>query len=317
MIQTTRPVALGELGRLRVLCISEVGWLDNNTLLGDVKAAGGMSASQYQLAWPPFGTLHAENAAGVSALIEAEELDGKVRRLLFDTGWNSAWMERRFAREGVDRLLKRGEIAALIISHEHFDHFWGISATLRLCPGITIYVPEGFRSEGLDLIKRQGHTGKVITTRPGEALQLFPGAAVVQFPVQTLLQVQGENVLYFNVANRGITVVTGCGHGGVLNLLDYAREKLGGDRLYAVYGGLHISPFEEWDEARQRTVDALRTYGISRLGCNHCTGLKAVQAMIAAGLPVVKGTGRNGSKTDLFIGNGDVLEVPSADQRDG
>jgi 7,8-dihydropterin-6-yl-methyl-4-(beta-D-ribofuranosyl)aminobenzene 5'-phosphate synthase len=34
--------------------------------------------------------------------------------------------------------------------------------------------------------------------------------------------------------------------------------------------------------------------------------------MIAAGLPVVRGTGRHGSKTDLFVGNGDALEV-SAD----
>ena len=314
MSETTQPIAIGELKRLRVLCISEIGWLDNNTLLADIKAAGGMSASQYHLAWPPFGPLHAENAAGSSALIEAEELNGKLHRLLFDTGWNSEWMERRFAEEGVDQLLKRGEIAALIISHEHFDHFWGIGATLKLCPGITIYVPEGFHSEGLELIARLGHTGQVITTRSGDALQLFSGAALVQFPMKTLLQVEGENVLYFNVANKGVTLVTGCGHGGVLNLLDYAREKLeGGDRLYAVYGGLHISPFEEWDEARERTVQALGTYGISRLGCNHCTGVKAVQAMIAAGLPVVKGTGRHGSKTDLFIGNGDVLEVSAAD----
>jgi 7,8-dihydropterin-6-yl-methyl-4-(beta-D-ribofuranosyl)aminobenzene 5'-phosphate synthase len=314
MSASARPIAIGELKRLRVLCISEIGWLDNSTLLGDVKAAGGMSASQYDLAWPPFGNLHAENAAGSSALIEAEETTGELHRLLFDTGWNTEWMERRFAEEGVDRLLDRGEIDGLIISHEHFDHFWGIGATLKHCPGITIYVPEGFHPEGLALIARLGHTGRVVTTRAGEALPLFPGATLAHFPMQTLLQVKGENVLYFNVANKGVTLVTGCGHGGVLKLLDYAREKLAGvDRIYAVYGGLHISPFEEWDEAREQTIRKLGTYGISRLGCNHCTGVKAVEAMIAAGLPVVKGTGRHGSKTDLFIGNGDALEVSSSD----
>jgi len=313
MSETTRLIVLGELERLRVLCISEIGWLDNDTLLGDVKATGGMSASQYDLAWPPFGRLHPENAAGSSALIEAEEQSGRLHRVLFDTGWNTEWMERRFAAEGVDRLLEDGAIECLVISHEHFDHFWGIGATLKHCPGITIYVPEGFHAEGRALIARLGHTGQVVTTRPGEPLMLFPGAALVQFPMNTLLQVKGENVLYFNVARRGITVVTGCGHGGVLNLLDYARENLSGAAsIYAVYGGLHISPFEEWDAAREETVRRLGTYGISRLGCNHCTGLRAVEAMIAAGLPVVRGSGRHGSKTDLFIGNGDALEVSAS-----
>ena len=313
MAENAQPFAIGELQRLKILCISEIGWLDSNTLLGDVKAAGGMSASQYELKWPPFGALHAENAAGSSALIEAEERSGNVHRILFDTGWNSEWMEQRFAEEGVDKMLTRGEIDCLIISHEHFDHFWGVGATLKFCPGITIYVPDGFHPEGFALIKRLGHTGKVLTTRPGEALQLFPGAALVQFPMTTLLQVQGENVLYFNVANRGLTMVTGCGHGGVLNLLDYARRAFeGGDNIHAVYGGLHISPFEEWDGQRDQIVQALGTYGLSRLACNHCTGVKAVEAMIAAGLPVVRGTGRHGSKTDLFVGNGDALEV-SAD----
>ena len=98
----TQPVVIGALKRLKVLCISEVGWLDNATLLGDIAAAGGMSVNQYQLPWPPFGELHANNAAGSSALIEAETTDGKLHRVLFDTGWNPTWMERRFAEEGVD-----------------------------------------------------------------------------------------------------------------------------------------------------------------------------------------------------------------------
>ena len=102
-----QPVAIGALKRLKILCISEVGWLDNATLLGDIAAAGGMSTNQYQLPWPPFGELHADNAAGSSALIEAETADGKLHRVLFDTGWNPTWMERRFAEEGVDRLLGR------------------------------------------------------------------------------------------------------------------------------------------------------------------------------------------------------------------
>ncbi|MBK7663528.1 MAG: MBL fold metallo-hydrolase [Sterolibacteriaceae bacterium] len=310
MTDAQQRMELGVLRRLKVRCVSETGWFDDATLLGDVKAAGGMSVSQYQLRWPPFGDLHPENAAGSSALIEAEEVDGRIHKLLFDTGWGAAWMEKRFAEEGIDKMLADGEIECLIISHEHFDHFWGIGATLRHRPDITIYLPAGFHQEGMELIKANGHRGQLITARPDEPLLLFPGFALVNFEMSTLLQVQGENVLYCGIQDKGIAMLTGCGHGGVIQLLEYAgRTFENGERIHAVYGGLHISPFGEWDNDREQLVAALGRYPIEKLGCNHCTGPKAVQKMIDMGLPVVRGSARNGSRTDLFLGNGDTLEL--------
>ena len=43
------------------------------------------------------------------------------------------------------------------------------------------------------------------------------------------------------------------------------------------------------------------------VGCNHCTGLKAVEKMVELGYPLVKGTGRFGSVSDLYIGAGDEV----------
>jgi 7,8-dihydropterin-6-yl-methyl-4-(beta-D-ribofuranosyl)aminobenzene 5'-phosphate synthase len=223
MTTNSPTLAIGALKRLRILCISETGWFDTATVFDDIRAAGGVQTDQYAIPWPPFGPLHAENAAGFSALLEAEATDGTVRRLLFDTGWNPDWMDRRFAEEGIDRLLQEGQIEALIVSHEHFDHFWGIGSTLKHCPNIPIYVPEGFHPAGLAFILQQGHTGTVISVPTDQPLVLFPGLALVSFPMSTLLQVQGENVLYANLQNKGLAMITGCGHGGVLNLLDYAR----------------------------------------------------------------------------------------------
>jgi 7,8-dihydropterin-6-yl-methyl-4-(beta-D-ribofuranosyl)aminobenzene 5'-phosphate synthase len=310
MTQANQSIDMGALRHLKILCISETGWFDNAALLGDIKAAGGMGTSQYALPWPPFGNLHPENAAGSSALVEVEEINGTVHTVLFDTGWGPEWMDQRFAEEGIDKRLQRGEIECLIISHEHFDHFWGIGSTLKHCPYITIYIPEGFHPEGLDFIQRSGHVGKVITVHPDEPVRLFAGVTLVNFRMETLLQVKGENVLYFNLKNKGIAMMTGCGHGGVLNLLDYARRTFkGGDKIYAVYGGLHISPFDEWDEERDKIVQALKEYHIEHIGCNHCTGITAVEHMRDAGLPIVHGTAQHRSKTDLFLGNGDALAL--------
>lgn len=207
-------------------------------------------------------------------------------------------------------MLQAGEIEALIISHEHFDHFWGIGSALKQCPSLTIYVPEGFQAAGFDLIRQQGHTGEVVIIPTGQPRILFPGLALVCFPMSTLLKVAGENVLYAHLQDRGLAMITGCGHGGVLNLLDYAQQFfVGGERIHALYGGLHIAPLDDWDAARDQIIDSLRGYHIDKLACNHCTGRTAVEKMLALGLPVQRGTARNGSQTDLFLGNGDVLHL--------
>jgi len=310
MSTTVQPLDIGALRRLTIRCISETGWFDTATVFGDIKDAGGAEIDQYAIPWPPFGTLHADNAAGFSALLEAEATDGTVRRLLFDTGWNPAWIDRRFAEEGIDELERTIFEGLRIISHEHFDHFWGIGSTLKHCPDIRIYIPEGFHPAGFAHIKQQGHTGEVVTVPTDQPLVLFPGLALVGFPMHTLLKVDGENVLYANLQDRGLTMVTGCGHGGVLNLLDYARRTFqGGERIHAIYGGLHISPLEDWDDTREQVVNALSEYGIAKVACNHCTGRTAVEKMLERGLPVVRGTARNGSQTNLFVGNGDVLKL--------
>ena len=49
-------------------------------------------------------------------------------------------------------------------------------------------------------------------------------------------------------------------------------------------------------------------YNFKKVACNHCTGAAAVQKMIELGYPVVRGTKRFGTKSDLYVGNGDVVE---------
>nr|VFJ88931.1 MAG: 7,8-dihydropterin-6-yl-methyl-4-(beta-D-ribofuranosyl)aminobenzene 5'-phosphate synthase [Candidatus Kentron sp. H]VFJ89783.1 MAG: 7,8-dihydropterin-6-yl-methyl-4-(beta-D-ribofuranosyl)aminobenzene 5'-phosphate synthase [Candidatus Kentron sp. H]VFJ97171.1 MAG: 7,8-dihydropterin-6-yl-methyl-4-(beta-D-ribofuranosyl)aminobenzene 5'-phosphate synthase [Candidatus Kentron sp. H] len=309
----TEPRAIGAVKRVRIRCISETGWFDTPTLLADLKSTGQdlNTLDQYDLRrWPPFGALHPENAGGSSALIEAEENDGTLRRCLFDSGWNPEWMDKRFAEEGVDKMLQRGEIEFLVISHEHFDHFWGIGSSVQHCPDIPIYVPEGFHQAGFDLIEQVGHTGPVHTVPPGMPIVPFPGLAITHFPMKTLGNVEGENVLYMNIMEKGLAMITGCGHGGVLQLLDYGKRAFrDADKIHAVYGGLHISPFGEWNETLEATVDTLSGYGIEHFGCNHCTGEKTVQRMIELGMPVTRGSARHGSRSDLYLGNGDVFEV--------
>ena len=135
-----------------------------------------------------------------------------------------------------------------------------------------------------------------------------PGAVVGAFDLPIVIRVRGEQSLYFNVKDKGIVCVTGCCHQGILTFADFAGEKIvGGDKMYGVYGGLHIAPFGPVDPKREYLITGMAKYNFKKVACNHCTGLTAVQKMVELGYPVVKGTARYGSTSDLYVGIGDEV----------
>lgn len=295
-------VDIGVCRSLKAKVISELGWFDGAKLLRDIKLAGGMQVSQYEIEWEK------ENAAGYSALLEAEELDGTCHRILMDAGWNPEWIDRRIKAEGIDRLLRDGQIDFLFLSHEHMDHLWGLPAVIKYRPDLTIRIASTLNAQSRELISNSGHTGRLVVSSPGRIVPIFPGCASVTFNMPIILKVQGEQVLFFNLKDKGLVIVTGCCHMGVVNLLRFARENLvGGDNIYGIFGGLHISPFDQWEDEHDELINDLAGFGLKKLGCHHCTGYLAVEKMLEKGLPVVKGSGQHGSFRDIYLGNGDEI----------
>ncbi len=295
-------LTLGTAKELSVRCLSELSWHDNARMRMDVRDAGGLSADQFDVKWTP------GNAAGVSALVEAVDGTGRPWKILMDVGWDVEYMDAVFRREGVDRLLAEGKIDLVYVTHEHVDHFWGLPAVVKYRPDVKLMIPTGFSPRSMQLLKDSGHRGEVVEM-PAGAHALFPGAATVTFDQPIFLKTHGEQVLYVNVEGKGIVTITGCCHPGVLTLLDYARENFEGfDAFHGVYGGLHISPFEEWGPPQDELLDKLQTFGVRKFACNHCTGEAAVRKMRERGMPVAGGTARHGSKCDLYPGNGDSVE---------
>ncbi|MBI5574858.1 MAG: MBL fold metallo-hydrolase [Deltaproteobacteria bacterium] len=295
-------VDIGRVRSLSIKCLSEVAWHDNNRMRLDVRESGGLQADQFDVKWTP------GNAAGVSALIESIDGGGRPRKILMDTGWDVEYMDGVFRREGVDGMLSRGEIDFLYVTHEHVDHFWGLPAVLKYRPDIKILLPAGFSEKSLEILKQSGHTGKVKELGPEAPHFLFPGCASATFDIPIFLKTHGEQALYIHVEGRGMVTVTGCCHPGVITLLEYARESFDGfTEFHGVYGGLHISPFEEWGPAQDELLDKLKTFRLQRLACNHCTGILTVQKMLERGMPVVMGSGAQGSQSEYYLGNGDTI----------
>lgn len=334
---------IGVCKSLKVTNISETSWFENAVLMADIKGAGGLLVNQYTYNWPPFAdgnglgkgsyeagiakikhllpdrleeawevtsqlSVHPQNAGGYAALLEVEDLDGKKTKYLLDSGWSYKWMDECFRREGIDKMLANREIEALILSHEHFDHFWGLPVTLKYNPNITIYIPEGFYPEGNQYVKDAGHRGKVIIAKNG-LTKYQPGMAAFTFGVPIICRVYGEQSLYFNIAEKGLVSVTGCCHQGIIQFAETAYREISyvNDKLHGIYGGLHISPFEDWDPKYDDLVLSLGKYGFEKIGCNHCTGIVCAKKFIENGHPVVQGTARFRSKDKAYLGNGDVI----------
>src|SRR5262245_28583582 len=79
-------------------------------------------------------------------------------------------------------------------------------------------------------------------------------------------------------ANKGLVVLTGCGHAGVINTIRHAQQLTGVENLYAVIGGFHLTGplFERIIPA---TVAALKELSPAVIVPAHCTGWKAIHAM--------------------------------------
>ncbi len=333
----------GAVRSVKVVNISETSWFNNADLIGDIHAAGGLLVNQYTLNWAPFANgqgsakgsyesglatikdliphdlekaweiqkgkaLHPENPGGFSCLVIVEALDGTVHKYLLDTGWSYEWMEQSFKREGIDTMLQNREIEALFVSHEHWDHFWGLPVTMKYDNRIPLYVHDGFYKEGLQYIKDSGYVGEPYIQK--EVLHpVIPGMAVLKFDVPIINRVFGETSLVFNVKDKGLVLVSGCCHQGILQMADqaYTDLKYDNDRFYGIYGGLHISPFEDWDPKYDDLVISLSQWNFERIGCNHCTGHLTAKKFIERGYPVVRGTARFRSSSPDYLGNGDTI----------
>jgi len=103
-----------------------------------------------------------------------------------------------------------------------------------------------------------------------------------------------------NVRDKGLMVLTGCGHAGAINSIRYAQKLTGVETVYALLGGLHLTGgiFESIIPA---TIKELKAIAPHLIMAGHCTGWKAIHAF-ARELPEAFVQGSVGTR--LVIGTG-------------
>lgn len=286
--------------------------------------AGFVDAPQFEGGGTAAG-LRAEH--GFSALVSVRR-GAITTSLLFDTGLSPDAMVVNAERLGVDL----SSIQGVVLSHGHFDHAGGLSGLARVMgdsmpmvvhpmawtrrrlnvPGAEpIDFPtlsrRALEAEGFALVERREPsllvdgcvlvTGEVDRTTDFEHGMPRAHEALAADGWRHDPDVVDDQALVVNLRGRGLVVLTGCGHAGVVNIVRHAQRLTGVSDLHALVGGLHLSG-PAFEPIIAPTVDAVGAWAPSLLVPGHCTGWRAQHALAAA-LPDAWVAGSSGTSYRL------------------
>ena len=193
-----------------------------------------------------------QTAWGLSILVTIK--GDKQYNVLMDTSGSVPAFFNNVDRLGIDVQ----DIDAIFITHRHGDHCGALPQVLQTIPRpVMVYVPS-FRFFDTEALQRLGGI-QVVTDRP---TRLLPGC-------MSTGNVGGgidEHSLVVRVKGKGLVILTGCSHPGVIRIIERAREASGDPRVYGVIGGFHVS-----GSAAKPIADYLKKLGVQRVSPCHCT----------------------------------------------
>ncbi len=313
--QTQPTISLPEVDEVRLTII-----MDNSI---DILMASNDIAHRFPLVSNLFERPIPLAEHGTSMLIQVQQR-GRQGTVLFDTG-----VSRQGILYNMDAMeIDVADVQAIVLSHGHPDHAMGLSGfidrlgrrhlplvlhpdaylerKLVLPNGLEVQLPAptvtDFRRENIEVIEEIGPSmlvddmilisGEVARTTNFE--KGFPihyasrDNAWVADPL-----IMDDQCAIINVRKKGLVVITGCGHSGIINTIYHAQALTGVKQVYAVIGGFHLTGglFEPIIPA---TIEALQQIAPRYVVPCHCTGWSATfqiaQAMPEAFIPNSVGT---------------------------
>jgi 7,8-dihydropterin-6-yl-methyl-4-(beta-D-ribofuranosyl)aminobenzene 5'-phosphate synthase len=215
---------------------------------------------------------------GFSALVIA---DG--HRILFDTGAHPDTVLRNVRELKIDL----SNVPDVILSHHHIDHTAGLVTLRREYPNALSRAHVG---KGIFLSRK---SGKMPTIKADyESLggsfieydqprEMFPGVWLTgpvprKYPEKNY---GGDDILPEDQSliidtDKGLVLISGCGHAGIINTIDYSNAKIRRAPLHAAIGGFHL--YGASDDTIAWTAGKLKEFGLQNLLGAHCTGIEAV-----------------------------------------
>ncbi len=293
-------VELAPLDRVEVLSL-----MDNSV---DVLMASTPVAKRAERPRDAFKRPQLRAEHGVSMLVTIER-GGHRTSFLFDTG---------VTPDGVLHNLnvlelRLNDVQALILSHGHTDHVGGVTGMLdrygqwrmpillhpdafrtrrqvQLDGKITDLIPpsrQDLEREGIDLIVERGPSflfeqSVLITGQIERTTDFEKGMPTQQALIDDEWQpdpwIYDDQAIVMHLRDKGLIILTGCGHAGVVNTIRDARRQTGVEPIHTVIGGFHLTG-AIFEPIIAPTVAALKEIKPAVLVPEHCTGWKAHLAL--------------------------------------
>jgi 7,8-dihydropterin-6-yl-methyl-4-(beta-D-ribofuranosyl)aminobenzene 5'-phosphate synthase len=197
-------------------------------------------------------------AWGFACLIESQ--GGTT---LFDTGGDGAILMQNMATLGIDP----AAIDAVVLSHNHPDHVGGLQALLGSNDHLVVYIPDSFPEE---LARQVGERARVVEV--DGPMEIIEGVHTTGEMGTSVV----EQSLIVETA-RGLVVVTGCAHPGIVEIVRRAAAQ---GEIDLVIGGFHLRDRNRGDV--QVVIEDLLALGVRRVAPCHCTGAEATVEFEAA-----------------------------------
>lgn len=194
-------------------------------------------------------------------------------------------------------------LQGIIISHHHHDHTGGLLQVLEYTGKVKVYShPELFKNsynvrDGVEKNIGIPFRREILESRGAEFIfntdftEIVPGLLLSgEIPRKTSFETGDTKLLLKNekgyiqdivaddqtlIANteKGLVIVLGCSHSGIVNIVNYAIAKTGQQHIYAIFGGTHLDRASE--TTKSKSIEALKQFDIEKIGTSHCTGLEA------------------------------------------
>jgi 7,8-dihydropterin-6-yl-methyl-4-(beta-D-ribofuranosyl)aminobenzene 5'-phosphate synthase len=247
---------------------------------------------------------------GFSVLVRVEK-NGREHTLLFDTGVSPTGVAENMRRLG----LSLGDVETIVLSHGHWDHVTGMEGVAKALgrANLPVLIHPEFWSRrrmsfpGLDPAELPATSRSALEGAGFEIVEerqpsfLLDGSVLITGEVDRTTEFEtgfkghealrdggwqpdplilDDQALVVRVRDRGLVVLSGCGHAGIVNAVRYAQKLTGEQRVAAIIGGFHLSGpmFEPIIEPTVRAFDELAP---ALLMPAHCTGWKAVHQLAA------------------------------------
>jgi 7,8-dihydropterin-6-yl-methyl-4-(beta-D-ribofuranosyl)aminobenzene 5'-phosphate synthase len=181
---------------------------------------------------------------------------GAEKTLLFDVGGEGSVLLNNMEKLKIDP----SSVNAVVLSHIHYDHIGGLSRFLKRNPDVTVYLPRSFPPSVKDAVRKAGACLAEIHDPTRICKEVYSTGELGTFIKEESLIIK---------TSKGLIVITGCAHPGIVKIIERAKEILKTD-VHLVLGGFHLCGMNL--SQLRKTINGVKKTGCRKVAPCHCSG---------------------------------------------